>query len=305
MTPACAGRAAATRRAELEAVCEAQRARHETLAARLVGEDAEDVVQEAYARAFAAVDRFGGRSALSTWLHRIVLNGALSHRARRQLEERGAEATALALLPTAEADPLAQVLREAPLPAGLLAAVEALPADQRQVLLGTAAGLDGPTLARALGRELEAIKSLRFRARHATRARLRGCDWRAGELPRLQVPCLCGCAKPLAAVYAHGRHAAFAHNHGMEVLLEARAAMVRRLARVPVPDGMLPLAPLRKARAWGLVELHEGRWAATERGRFWLRCYVGWRDAAGRERHLPPPPEWCELLPLTGEGNPR
>ena len=39
--------------------------------------EAEDAVQSAYLRAFAAIDSFEGRSTLSTWLTRIVINEAL------------------------------------------------------------------------------------------------------------------------------------------------------------------------------------------------------------------------------------
>jgi len=39
--------------------------------------DAEDAVQTAYLRAFAAIDGFAGRSSISTWLTRIVINEAL------------------------------------------------------------------------------------------------------------------------------------------------------------------------------------------------------------------------------------
>lgn len=39
--------------------------------------DAEDAVQNAYLNAFAAIGRFDGRSSLSTWLTRIVINEAL------------------------------------------------------------------------------------------------------------------------------------------------------------------------------------------------------------------------------------
>ena len=42
--------------------------------------DAEDAIQTAYLRAFAAIDGFEGRSSLSTWLTRIVINEALGHR---------------------------------------------------------------------------------------------------------------------------------------------------------------------------------------------------------------------------------
>src|SRR3546814_15419965 len=39
--------------------------------------EAEDAVQSTYLRAFAAIERFEGRAALSTWLTRIAINEAL------------------------------------------------------------------------------------------------------------------------------------------------------------------------------------------------------------------------------------
>lgn len=54
-------------------------------------EDAEDAVQSAYLKAFAAINSFAGRSSLATWLTRIVINNALAHaraaRRRRSLLE--------------------------------------------------------------------------------------------------------------------------------------------------------------------------------------------------------------------------
>jgi RNA polymerase sigma-70 factor (ECF subfamily) len=49
--------------------------------------DAEDAVQSAYLRAFAAIGGYEGRSSLSTWLTRIVINEALGRRraAKRRL----------------------------------------------------------------------------------------------------------------------------------------------------------------------------------------------------------------------------
>lgn len=46
--------------------------------------EAEDVVQEAYVRAFTHLDSFRGDSALSTWLTRIALNEALARLRRRR-----------------------------------------------------------------------------------------------------------------------------------------------------------------------------------------------------------------------------
>jgi RNA polymerase sigma-70 factor (ECF subfamily) len=47
--------------------------------------EAEDVVQEAYVRAFTHLDGFRGEAQLSTWLTRIVLNEALGRLRRRRL----------------------------------------------------------------------------------------------------------------------------------------------------------------------------------------------------------------------------
>src|SRR5579864_3097744 len=46
--------------------------------------EAEDVLQEAYARAFAAIASFRGESGVATWLTRIVLNEAHGRLRRRK-----------------------------------------------------------------------------------------------------------------------------------------------------------------------------------------------------------------------------
>jgi RNA polymerase sigma-70 factor, ECF subfamily len=46
-------------------------------------QDAEDVVQESWCRAFMCLESFEGRSAFSTWLTRIVINSALMFRRRK------------------------------------------------------------------------------------------------------------------------------------------------------------------------------------------------------------------------------
>ena len=48
--------------------------------------DAEDVVQETYVRAFAAIATFNGLSSLSTWLARIAINEALAENDRPSAE---------------------------------------------------------------------------------------------------------------------------------------------------------------------------------------------------------------------------
>ena len=58
--------------------------------------EAEDVLQSCYAKAFAAIGSFEGRSSLTTWLTRIAINEALARkrvqeRRRRHLEAEGVD----------------------------------------------------------------------------------------------------------------------------------------------------------------------------------------------------------------------
>ena len=51
------------------------------LALRIVGpSDAEEVAQEAFIRIFRGLPKFRGDAALSTWIYRLAVNAALSHR---------------------------------------------------------------------------------------------------------------------------------------------------------------------------------------------------------------------------------
>lgn len=50
--------------------------------------EAEDAVQDAYMKAFDAIESFAGRSSLSTWLTRIAINEALGRRRRAQRRSR-------------------------------------------------------------------------------------------------------------------------------------------------------------------------------------------------------------------------
>jgi RNA polymerase sigma-70 factor (ECF subfamily) len=59
------------------------------LALRMMGNeaDAEDVLQETFLSAFRSIDRFEGRSSLSTWLYRIASNAALMRLRRNEPEQ--------------------------------------------------------------------------------------------------------------------------------------------------------------------------------------------------------------------------
>ncbi len=63
-----------------------------TLAYRLTGngEDAQDVVQEAYLRAWKGMKRYRGEAAFTTWMYRITANCASTHLVRRSRDRHDA-----------------------------------------------------------------------------------------------------------------------------------------------------------------------------------------------------------------------
>ena len=78
----------AARRGDREAFNELVRSTYRdiySLAYRLTGnpDDASDVVQDAYVRAYRAIRRFRGDSSFSTWMYRITSNCASTHLSRR------------------------------------------------------------------------------------------------------------------------------------------------------------------------------------------------------------------------------
>jgi RNA polymerase sigma-70 factor, ECF subfamily len=81
------GRLQAGDRDALERVLNSIRPRLAAAALKIVRnrDDADDVVQDAMLKVWRYIHRFEGRAALSTWVHRIVVNTAVDHlRARRR-----------------------------------------------------------------------------------------------------------------------------------------------------------------------------------------------------------------------------
>jgi RNA polymerase sigma-70 factor (ECF subfamily) len=60
--------------------------------------DAEDAVQSAYLKGFAAIEGFEGRSTLSTWLTRIVINEALGRKRAAQRRKARLDGTSVTVL---------------------------------------------------------------------------------------------------------------------------------------------------------------------------------------------------------------
>lgn len=69
---------------------------------------AEDALQEAWLRAYRAMDTFRGEAKLSTWLVRIVVNEALTRRRKEQRQAGPAQEAERATLPQDEPEGMAR-----------------------------------------------------------------------------------------------------------------------------------------------------------------------------------------------------
>ena len=142
------------------------------LAFRLLGDRdrMDDVLQEAYVKAFRALPRFKGEAALGTWLYRIVYNACIDDLRGRKVVvslDDGGDGPE-------RADPRLGPADLAVERGDLAAALDTLPPDQRAaVLLVDAYGLDYDEAADVLGVATGTIGSRLSRARTALRALLR------------------------------------------------------------------------------------------------------------------------------------
>jgi RNA polymerase sigma-70 factor, ECF subfamily len=177
---------------------------------RMVGsfEDAEDLMQETFARAWRARKGFRreGRWSLRAWLYRIATNACLDHLARRSPRLLPAD-VASAADPEAELPPVAsEVAWLDPYPDRLVdphevaaaretleiafvAAIQHLPPRQRAALiLRDAAGFSARETATLLGTSVPAVNSALQRARGRLRDRLpsRRLEWAHSENPRAE-----------------------------------------------------------------------------------------------------------------------
>ncbi len=140
------------------------------LAYRLLGDRdrTDDILQEAYVKAFRALGRFRGESSLSTWLYRITYNACMDE-LRRQRTVTPASPDDSPERPSALPDPADTAVERG----DLAAALAALPAEQRAVvLLVDADGLDYSEAGEVLGIPPGTVGSRLSRARAALRAAL-------------------------------------------------------------------------------------------------------------------------------------
>jgi RNA polymerase sigma-70 factor, ECF subfamily len=139
-----------------------------TLAHRLTGneEDARDVAQEVFLRAYRGLRRFRGDAKVATWLYRITANCASSHVARRRRQRAellGEEHVVVDVRP--EHDP-GQVAELGDLRSQLVGALRALPPKLRSVIvLRDVYDLQHDVIASELGISETAAKVRLHRAR--------------------------------------------------------------------------------------------------------------------------------------------
>ncbi len=143
-------------------------------------QEALDVAQEAFLRAYRAIGGFRGESAFYSWLYRITINTAHNHLAARRVRREetppaeGEEGAGTSLedrvqdLNTPEAMLLSDEIRRT-----IERAVEELPDDLRTaIVLREVEGLSYEDIARVMDCPVGTVRSRIFRAREAINARI-------------------------------------------------------------------------------------------------------------------------------------
>jgi RNA polymerase sigma-70 factor, ECF subfamily len=139
------------------------------IAYRLLGnkEDAQEVAQEAFARAYFRLGEFRGTAQFRTWLYRILVNLATDYLRRRRPEVREEDAV---LRPVARGENPETHLDQQELRQRITRAIEVLPVDLRTVIvLREMEGLSYSEIARVIRRPVGTVMSRLFHARRRLR----------------------------------------------------------------------------------------------------------------------------------------
>ncbi|MDK1493491.1 RNA polymerase sigma factor [Sinorhizobium sp. 7-81] len=142
--------------------------------------DAEDVLQEAYVRAFTHFSEFRGDSAITTWLSRIVINEALGRlrqsRRRKRLTEdmsQAHQAEIIAFPLNANADDPEKTMAQRQILDLVEKATDQLPDIYRTVfVMRVIEGLSNEETAGLLALRPETVRTRLHRARHLLKERL-------------------------------------------------------------------------------------------------------------------------------------
>jgi RNA polymerase sigma-70 factor, ECF subfamily len=176
-----------------ETLVERYRRRMLTVALRLtrVHEDAEDITQQSFQKAFVHLHTFEGKSSFSTWLTRITVNEALMllrrGRGRREIsiDEEPCELKEAARLEIPDSDPDPEASYSQLEDAGILsAAIDTLtPGLRKAIELRDLAELSTEETARRMGLSVAAVKSRLLHGRRKLREALR-CYVTSPRMPR-------------------------------------------------------------------------------------------------------------------------
>jgi RNA polymerase sigma-70 factor (ECF subfamily) len=134
-------------------------------------EEALDISQEAFARAYTSLPTFKGEASFSTWLHRIVVNLAIDSLRRRRVTGTASYDDSRAVPEDQEAEPAtaddpATALESKQVRALLARGIAQLPPAQRAVLvLREVEGMTYEEISRAVGCTLGTVMSRLFYAR--------------------------------------------------------------------------------------------------------------------------------------------
>jgi RNA polymerase sigma-70 factor (ECF subfamily) len=136
--------------------------------------EAEDVMQDAFVRAYEHLHEFEGRARFSTWLTRIAVHEALARvRRGKRLTALDAHVQEPAMVTRPESSPEQQV-SDVEMRAAIEAAVAKLPEDFRSVfVLRAVEGMSGAETAECLGIPEETVKTRLHRARTRIQEMLR------------------------------------------------------------------------------------------------------------------------------------
>lgn len=142
--------------------------------------DIDDVVQEAFIKAYRALPRFRGHSAFYTWLYRIAVNTAKNHLAATARRPQGVELDGDGAIPGEAPEALRDTagpegaMRQSELQAAVVAAIDALPEELRLALtLREFDGLSYAQIAEIMSCPVGTVRSRIFRARESVDRRIR------------------------------------------------------------------------------------------------------------------------------------
>jgi RNA polymerase sigma-70 factor (ECF subfamily) len=159
---------------------------HATVA-RLTGtsSDAADILQDAFVRAYQKLDQFHGDSSFYTWMYRIAVNLAMTHKRsqktmRNRFFTRGATPPPEPISLDDPSLPIERAERERQVQAALNALD---PLHRAVVVLKDLDGCRYEEIADALGIPIGTVRSRLHRARHALRDRLAGLDLESPSHP--------------------------------------------------------------------------------------------------------------------------